>query len=331
MADVTAAGTGATGLGAPAARWALGFSWLLSIVWGGVEGSLVAPGAFDLLPYLTLFVGGVLLTTPGDQPLGVPRALGVAACSLATVGFVLATLETAADTWLGNLGFYLVALQIARGNIVIGGVGAVLGLSGGLVWGFSRGAPAEAIADLLAVPVIAVIAGLTWRPVLRRAVSLERSHRSEAARAARETAAAIEAAEANRAELAEIRQHVEPLLRRIADGEPLDSLRRDLEVTEGGIRDRIRTPGLQHPALTAAIADRRHHGIQVVLLGDGETELQPGLLQTLTELVQAATEGRVTVRVMPPDRGAAASVVHEQAGRLERTVLGPDGSVLARH
>lgn len=331
MGDLTATATGATGLGLPATRWALALVWLLGVAWGAVGGSFDSPGLGVLLPYVTLAVGGFLLTEPGDRPLGMLRALGVAACSLTSVALVLATLNVVGDSWLASLGYYLVALLIARGNVVVGGVGVSVTLAVGLGWGVASGGSAGAVLEMLAVPVMAAIAGVVWQLTLRRVVSLEQGHRSDAARAVREAQISVESAEANRKELTEIRTAVEPLLTLIANGVPVDLIRRDLEVIEGAIRDRIRVPALQSPALNDAIAGCRGRGAHVVLLGERDSaEVEAGLLDALMVLIHEVDRGRVTVRLVPPGRGSGASVVFEEEGALRRVVLAQNGSITAQ-
>lgn len=332
MGDVTATGTGATGLGTPTARWALAAVWLLSIAWGAITGAFAELTLVRILPYLTLLVGGYLLSTPGNQPLSPPRAVGVVVAALVADIFVLRALTVVQESWPLSLAYYLVALLIARGNSIIGGIGAAVTLGYGLSWAILTRAAPEATLDLLAIPFIAIVVGAIWRVVLRRVVARERAHRTDAARAARQTRVAAEAVEANRREFAEIGRQADPLLERIATGEPLGELRVELRVTEGAIRDRIRSPGLQQAVLTDAIADRRRVGVDVLVLGEQGIENQPGpgCIETISALVAEADAGRVTVRILPPGREAAASVVHQRGDGVRRTMIGADGAVLAR-
>lgn len=321
-----------TGLGTPAARWAMAAIWLLSIAWGAIAGVFAELELVDLLPYATLLIGGYLLCTPGNQPLSPPRAVGVVAAALVADVFVLRALTIVQDSWLLSLAYYLVALLIARGNSIIGGIGAAITLGYGLAWAILAGAAPEAVLDLLAIPVIAIVVGVVWRLVLRRVVERERVHRGDAARAERQTRVAAEAMEANRRELAAIGVRARPLLARIAAGEPLERLRVDLRVTEGAVRDRIRSPGLQHPILIDAIAACRRAGVEVLLLGEQGTENPPerGCVEAISALIADARAGRVTVRILPPGRDAAASVVHQDGDGVRRTMIAADGSVLTR-
>lgn len=332
MDAVTATDTAASGLGGPAARWALTAIWLVSLGWGIVTGVFDQVDLLDVLPYLTLLLGGYLISRPGDQPLSPPRAIGVVAAALASDVFVLAALTRVQESWLVSLGYYLIALLIVRGNSVVAGIGAAVALGYGLAWAVLVGASAEAAVQMLALPFIAIVVGGVWRVALRPVLARERLRRVEAERAARQTLAAAEAAEANRREVAAIGRRAGPLLRRIDGGEPLEVLRPDLRVVEGAIRDRIRSPTLQQPVLTEAIADRRRAGVQVLVLGEPDDEAPPGAdcVATISRLVADADAGRVTIRILPPGRAAAASVVHQHDDRVHRWMIGADGTVTAR-
>lgn len=331
MDAVTATDADVTGLGGPAARWALGAIWLLTLGWGIVTGVFADLELLDVLPYLTLLLGGYLLSRPGNQPLSPPRAIGVVAAALASDVLVLAALTVVQESWLVSLAYYLIALLIARGNSVIGGIGAAIALGYGLAWAVLEGATPGATFQLLALPFIAIVVGGVWRVALRRVLARERLRRVDADRAARQTLAAAEAVEANRREFAAIGRQAGPLLRRIAGGEPLELLHPELRVVEGAIRDRIRSPGLQQPGLTEAIADRRRAGVHVLVLGEQQDEAPPGpdCVAAISRLVAEADAGRVTVRILPPGRDAAASVVYQHDDRVRRCMIGADGTVLA--
>ena len=353
MGDLTVKRTGATWLGIPTTRWALAAILPLGVAWGALTGAFAELNLVRILPYAVLLIGGYLLSAPGNQPLSPPRAVGVVAAALAADVLVLRALTVVQDSWLRSLAYYLVALLIARGNSIIGGIGAAVTLGYGLTWGVLTRAAPDAVVELLAVPLIAIVAGVIWRVVLRQMVARERLDRADAVRAELQARADAEAVEASRRELAEsshsacrgisppqkserpprlIARQARPLLDRIVAGEPLGELRVDLRVTEGAIRDRIRSPGLQRPILTDAIAERRRAGVDVLLLGEHATEtpLTQDCIETIGALIAEADSGRVTVRILPPGRDAVASVVHQRGDGVRRTMIGADGAVLAR-
>lgn len=332
MGDPIVTRTHPSWLGTPAVRWTLAAILPLGVAWGAVTGTFAELNLVRILPYAVLLIGGYLLSAPGNQPLSAPRAVGVLMAAVAADVLVLRALTVVQDSWLRSLAYYLVALLIARGNSIIGGIGAAVTLGYGLAWAVLTRAAPDTVLELLAVPLIAIVAGVIWRTVLRRVVARERTDRADAARAELQARADAEAVEANRRELAEIARQARPLLDRIVAGEPLGELRVDLRVTEGAIRDRIRSPGLQRPILTDAIAERRRAGVDVLLLGEHATEtpLTQDSIETIGALIAEADSGRVTVRILPPGRDAVASVVHQRGDGVRRTMIGADGAVLAR-
>lgn len=332
MADVTSAGTGGAGLGTPAARWALIGVWLLGVTSGLLEGRLLPPTTLDVLAYLLALGGSILLTSRGGHLLAGGHVLGVVAASLTSAALVLAAGGHTGEVWLVNFASYLLALMIARGNVRAGTLAGVLLLA--LVVGW----PAEAghtVAEAIAHPVIALLVGGIWRMVLHAIVTREREHRELGPRAELEARAADEAAARNRHELQEISVDVVPLLRAIQHGAPIDEqLARTLTVTEASIRDRIRSPWLQHPTLNRAVTGARRRGVPVLLLGEsagGEGAVDDVLAAALGGLVAPVTEGSVTVRAIPAGRGPVASVLVEDHRGTVRTVLAADGTVLERH
>ena len=323
--------TGAAGLATRGARATMATVWLLAVSWGlGTRGLPEATG-LDVLAYLVLLLGAIVLTSPQDGPLPPSRAMVVVACSVLTFGLTLVSQAPSGDSFLADLAAYLSALLIVRGNPFLGGTGAVAIVLTGLWWAGSSGAPPGTALRLLAIPVVSFVVGFLWRQLLNRIVRQAGIHHSEAARSALRAEALAEAAETNRRELAEVRDQVAPLLQRMAQGEPLDGAGRvELQVTEGAIRDWLRAPELRHPALVAAIADLRRRGVHVLVLGADGEPLAPALADAVTTVVTTAQGSRVTIRAIPPGRPARASVVVEDGDRVERTMLDADGRIVER-
>ncbi len=331
MVAVTGRATGAAGLGTRGARATMATVWLLAVAWGLGTRGLAAVSVVDVAAYLCLLLGGIVLTSPTDEPLRPPQVALVAVCSVLTFGLTLLGQAPSGDSFLANLGAYLSALLIVRGNPVLGGIGATAIILAGVWWAESTGAPPATAVDLLAIPVVAFVVGFLWRRLLTGIVRMVGVHNDEAARSALRAEALAEAAETNRREIAEVRRRVAPLLQRMARGEPLDAAGRvDLRVTEGAIRDWLRAPDLQDPALAAAIADLRRTGVHVLVLGADDEPLEPVLADALTAVVANAEGSRVTIRAIPSGRRARASVVVEDGDRVERTMIDADGRIINR-
>ncbi len=189
---------------------------------------------------------------------------------------------------------------------------------------------------MVAIPLSALLVGVLWQLMFRRAVGREVAHRGEAARSGLARRAHEEALARSRRELAQIELEARPLLERLAAGEPIDDgVRADLEVAEATIRDRIRSPLLQHPALTPELARLRRGGVHVLLLGEvpddgGPHEPMAGPLAAavVRELADAEPGGSVVIRRLPD--GGAVSVVVRGASTTRQVQLSVDGTVLAR-
>ncbi len=111
-------------------------------------------------------------------------------------------------------------------------------------------------------------------------------------------------------------------------GEISPALARRARLTELGLRDMIRSPLLNAPALRDAVRDARLRGVTVLLLDDltGRQGGDPGqpdaekavelLLGEFVTAVDAAQPGaRVTVRLLPPGRSAFATVTDGDGSR----------------
>ena len=337
MADLTAQSTGGAGLGSRPTRWGIVTVWALNLIHGLMAGVL-GPGAPAHLwaAFAAGLVGTLLLTREGGDRLGPWRAVGVVVCAVATATAITGFPEMTPMMWIYYFSAYLPALLIARGNVRMGVVGGVLVLAVGLGWAARVGSGLPGYLNVVAIPLSALLVGVLWQLMFRRAVGREVAHRGEAARSGLARRAHEEALARSRRELAQIELEARPLLERLAAGEPIDDgVRADLEVAEATIRDRIRSPLLQHPALTPELARLRRGGVHVLLLGEvpddgGPHEPMAGPLAAavVRELADAEPGGSVVIRRLPD--GGAVSVVVRGASTTRQVQLSVDGTVLAR-
>jgi len=334
VADLTAHGTSGAGLGTRAGRWALVSGWVLGVLSGWIAGALARP--VDLLAYLLALVGAVVLTGRGDDVLRRGSALAVVLCAAGAAALTVSAVPVKADPWLVDFSFYLVALLIPRGNGRSGALGAAVLLAIVLAGAQASSATARELIGVLTLPATALMVGIVWRVALARIVVREHASRSRAARLALALQVEQEAARRSRSELSRIRDLAEPLLREIAQGADLDPARRHrLSIGEAAIRDRIRSPQLQHPALVAAVARRRQAGVRVLLLGEAEEGAAGGgigdaLVDAVVQLLEPVVAGSVTIRAIPAGRGAAVSVLLTDSSRTERVLVAADGTVIER-
>ncbi len=269
MDAVTSSGTGAAGLATRGARWAMIAVWCCGIAQGVIEGRFAPPAPAYLAALLVAVLGAIVLTYRSDEPLRGLRAWAVPAATLTTTALMLTVTSQADATWVIDFASYLVALQIGRGNTVIGGIGVVAQLALVVGWGALTGQPAAGIGAMVSIPIMSGIVGVIWRLTLRHMVARERAHRSEAAESARRGAAARAAAEQYRAELGAITREVEAVLERLRDADGIDDdFLTELTAREGTIRDRIRSPRLHHPAIADAAAVARRRGVRVAILAN---------------------------------------------------------------
>lgn len=129
--------------------------------------------------------------------------------------------------------------------------------------------------------------------------------------------------------MASVGRRARPLLEEVAEGAELTpALRLRARLLEAELRDEIRAPCFTGTPVVDAAREARARGLEVVLLDDGAERSAGGEFATILvpEVVRAldtAEEGRVVVRVLPPGRGAVATVV----GGGKHLSLASDGSV----
>lgn len=348
--DTTAARTGGTGLGLRGARWAMFGVWALNVCRGVLDGSLGTSTPWLVwLGFAAGLPGALLLTRPGGDRLRTGDAVGVVACALLVALSVTARAELPdppEQVWILNYASYLMALLVARGNPVWGGVGGALVLLIGAGWVSYLDAGPAGYGDVLGIPVTALAVGCTWRVALRRMSAREEAYELAEARATSERLEVEATDAATRRELAAVATQVSPLLAQIVEGRRIDegfALR--LSVAEAGIRDRLRSPRLQHPLLTAAIARTRRQAVEVVVFGEdpagqpaletpggGRVAIGDALARAVVDLIAPVPEGaRVMIRLAPTPGPTALTVTVSAGGTTRRTDLSADGEVVAAH
>jgi hypothetical protein len=217
---------------------------------------------------------------------------------------------------------YLTSALAVRGRERGAVVGFCLPAAVLVGWGVQAGRLGE-VAVALPLPLAALVVTFSWRRMLvRDAVEVDEQVGAQARLAVRTDAARLASDRAVR-RLGEVADLARPSLAALAAGAPVDgATRADLVVVEAAVRDRVRAPRLTADPLRSACAAARRRGVRVVLLDDGDVD-GPGLpdetLQVMAERTAAAVAGSVTIRVLPPGRGASA------------TVLVDDGTVAVRH
>ncbi|MBD8505181.1 hypothetical protein HT102_01580 [Hoyosella sp. G463] len=140
--------------------------------------------------------------------------------------------------------------------------------------------------------------------------------------------AAVAARERESAALVtELRQSAIPGLERIAGGGPLDARERsELLLIEAGLRDRMRARVLATERVLDAATRARRRGIDVVLLDDGglsgaRSETKDAVDALVARVLDEQGNGTVTVRVVPPGREHACSIVASSPDGARRVTV----------
>jgi len=312
LSVIRARGTGASGLATPAARWAMVFVWSTGVVRGTLEGVFAPPAPLTVAAHIAVLAGVFLLTDRRDQPLGPGRGASLVAIALTATVAVVATTSAATDVWLLDFSTYLLALMLARGNVILAACAGAAQILIVVGWAVTTGQTFAGTLAMLTIPALSYVLGILWRVVLGWIVGAERAHRSERAGAERASAAADAARRRFRRELDRVRAEVEPTLRSIRDGEEIDpAMLTRVGVLEGAIRDRTFSPSLQHPRLDAAAADARARGVSVAMVAD---EIGPAATVTgeaaagIARLIDEVPDGRVVISVDAADPTAVTVV-----------------------
>lgn len=262
-----------------------------------------------------MLVGLVAVTRPGAS---VPFATALVIASVPGVASAAALVQLDAvpvgQVWLVQMGGNLAGLLAVRGRVALACAALAVQLVVVAVWAVPRDLLGGAAA-MIVLPVAATMVGVAWNRILERGIAATMAYRQAHVRSAVERAATQLATERATARLRQITDLARPLLEQLAAGRPADpGLREDCRIAEATVRDRVRAPGLAVEPVGSACVRARRRGIEVLLLDDGD-EGRPVPQQTLAEVaaaVELARSGRVTVRVNPPGRRVAVTVLVDE-------------------
>ena len=286
------------------------------------------------------FAGALLLTQLGGR-LSTPISVALVVCSVVASLVLLGYQDPSDSIWMYIYAAYIVAVQACRGNVKAALTGTFLICLVGSVWASFYGASLAGYVTVLTLPLLNAVAFVSLYWVMKHYVTLARQHRTEAARAAEAKLAAAAALELGRRELEVVRREAEPLLQRLVAGEAIDeALRNELIMIEATIRDRIRSPKLQHPLLVRTIRELRARGVAVVLLGEADdTEVAAPMSYGLANAVRAhivdvgaesSSRSRVTIRALSELEIGAATVHVAGPDETYRVTFAEDGTVISR-
>ncbi|MBM7369287.1 hypothetical protein [Gordonia hydrophobica] len=302
--------------------------WLVCLVLGFAAGGVTSPLLYLGAMLLLLATVGVLLSAPRDPVVLWATAVIVIVPPLAIVVAVpgLTHRPGMAYVTLTGISAIVVAFLAVRGRAVAAWVGYGLGLVVALLADQVAG-PQSALLTMqapnLAAVLMATIFAAIVRPRARQFYGLrEQTEREAAARSAEEATLAV-----RDQQLSRLDDGARPLLDRIAtdDGLTASEVQR-CRLVEAQLRDRIRAPGFDLPAVANAVWRARARGASVLLFDDFDIAAgmpDPSALgevvDRLVSVLRDAVSGdEVTARLLPRGRTRFATVSVARQGRVVR-------------
>ena len=265
----------------------------------------------------------VLLGAPGD-PLGSLSTAFLTASGPVAAALVFAVLPVplngSLQTWPLGMSVVIYTFMCVRGRTLAAWLGLALTMSVAIGWavatgqGFFYGLSFSAIN--IAPLLMATFFAFTIRPLA--AAIFELRTQSTVRIASQAAAAAV--LEERDARLASLDALARPLLQRIADGpDPTDEEVLACVLLEAELRDSLRARGLVRPELARAARSARARGVEVMMLDDRapavlDDAARDRIVAAASNSLDAAEAGSVTVRLLPPGRDVAATLLLDDLG-----------------
>lgn len=307
--------------------------------------SNIAPLVAGLLVFCAATVAVVRL---GDDPISpwmtaLLTAAGPIGCALILAVTPTVDLSSLLFTWIHGAGTAVYCFINVRGRYIAPWIGLVSMMAVAALWAGHHGlsmATAALLVGVDAAPItMALMFARTLRPTARTVFALRAATTERISKTAAENASADERSrQAHR-----LNNLARPLLERIASGTALTADERSqCAVLEAHLRDQLRAPVLAQLGIDVAAFGARTRGVEVVLIddsahrGDADPMLNSAVVAALqdhaTQVLDAADDGRVFVRISAPDRPIAASVLaHPDSGPTVRAEIASDGTVRQFH
>ncbi len=282
----------------------------------------------------------VLVGVEGD-PLPLGPALALMCTGAVSCGALFSVVPTGptdrpVQLWTFGMSATVLVFMCVRGRALLAWIGFILMLATSVVWAQETGAGAGyglSVSLINAGPVLmGTVFAYTIRPL---AVSIYRLRARSTQRIARESAAAALLDERD-AQLARLDALARPMLSIIASGRTLqDEDRIRCALLEARLRDMLRAPALQDPAVVEAAQAARLRGVEVVMLDDkgmddAPPEVHRRVHRAVVDCLDEMWSGAVTVRVLPPGRHALVTMLLRGHADVRRIELDRSGSVLER-
>lgn len=312
---------------------------IFAVTYAIVAKATAPPGAFwnELAALVLVTLGAIAVVyVRGDpMPLGPAILVAMAGPLANAVLFAKFTTDiTYLQAWAlsasGALSFFL----CVRGRTVISWISLLGSLGVCTAWGhligLGAGFAVEFSISNLGPQFMATFFAAVIRPVAKNVFALRRASTAAAAAKAANDALLDE----RDRQLEHLGAKARPLLDRLVDPTPLSvDERRACALVEAQLRDALRAPVLDRTEIGNAAWAARSRGVEVVLLDDrGLDDASSFVLDRLSEAVvpilAGATAGAVTVRVLPPGRAVAVTVLRTEGDVIDRVEYDHRGEVI---
>jgi hypothetical protein len=288
-----------------------------------------------LVGVLIVCAAAVPIVVPHSDPFPLAWAIAIlvaVASSTALVSWQLApTGSPGREAWHLGANTWLLFFLTMRGRPVLGWLGFGVMLVITVVWAVDVGrGPLGAVA-LLETHAGILLVGTLFRGGLRRASRRINSLNARSLELAAAAASSDAEQDIRRQRVAELAEVATPLLAKISRSSHVRPEERiEYLLAEATLRDSVRARSLHLPEIAAATAQARRRGVEVTLLDDRGGGLpnpvaMRRLTDRITESLRNVDRGRLTVRLAPPGRGTAVSIVVESEGSTHRVDLDAEG------
>jgi hypothetical protein len=288
-----------------------------------------------LLAWVIVSGAGVFVALPHEEPFPRTRAgYIILAISVATALISWQLPDSGhlgREAWhFGAISWLLFFLAI-RGRSGMAWLGFLCLAVVSEAWALDVGRNIMDIPNQLETHAGILLVGTLFSRALRRASSRINGLNLKSIDLAAAAASADAEREIRRERVSELAEMATPLLARISRSLVVsDDDRLDYILAEATLRDSVRARGLHLPEIINATTSARKRGVEVTLLDDrggglpSEKAMQL-LTARITESLRNVSQGRLTIRLAPPGREVAASLVVESQGRSYRVDLNEAG------
>ncbi|MGV8872518.1 MAG: hypothetical protein ACOH2Q_08330 [Rhodococcus sp. (in: high G+C Gram-positive bacteria)] len=265
----------------------------------------------------------LLLKAPGD-PLSARTTTLLTASGPVAATFVFAVapvpLTGSLQGWPLGMSVVIYTFMCVRGRTPAAWLGLVLIISVAVGWAALTGQGALhglSISIINVAPLLmSTFFAFTIRPLAAAIFEL----RTQSTLRIASQAAAAAVLEERDARLASLDALARPLLQRIADGpDPTDEEILACLLLEAELRDSLRARGLVQPDLARSARSARARGVEVMMLDDRapaalNDDVRERIVAAASSTLDAAESGSVTVRLLPPGRPVAATILLDDLG-----------------